>query len=277
MSEIKTEDNDNSRRKFLKMGSMGGIAATAASSLGILESFTDDKKQINGEKIKLTPKYRWIPMKHLYAINSLFRNPSQLDDTIGSKVYKTREEFRAHRIYFIDLLACASECIYINKKDILVPCSEYNNFLNMNGFNKKRWLIFAWWFNLDWDSWMPEGDFGKTIQEKNIEVVPYIKEMSSIRHKVNFKKFTKDLIENLNLKWNAPSQSLARDLMEWGIERCILEPLSWFDIIRFCHENEGKYNIRKVKDFYVQSTGQIFLDELVKMAEKIKQNIARQN
>jgi len=245
------------------------------------EEFLSDFKNflayITKEKIKLTPKCKWIPMKHLYAINNLFRNPSQLDDTIGGKVYRTREEFRAHRIYFMDLLAEASECIVADGRDLLAAGPLYNRFLNMDGFNKKRWLVLAWYFHLDWDSWMPEGDFGKTIQEKNIEVAPYIKEMSSIKHKVNFKKFTKTLIEDLNLKWNAPSQSLAHDLMEWGIERCILEPLSWFDIIRFCHKSEGKYDIRKVKDFYMQPMGRVFLEELVKMGEKIKEDSAKKS
>jgi len=245
------------------------------------EEFMCDFKQFLSyaakHKIKLTPKNRWMPMKHLYAINKLFRNPSQLDDTIGGKVYKTREEFRAPRIYFIDLLAEASECIVADDRDVLAVGPFYNRFLNMDRFNKKRWLVLAWYFHLDWDSWMPEGDFGKTIQEKNLEVVPYIKEMSSIRHKVNFKKFTKTLIEDLDLKWNASSQSLARDLMEWGIERCILEPLSWFDIIRFCHKDKGKFTIRKVKDFYIQPMGKIFLEELVRMGENIKEDLAKKS
>ena len=167
----------------------------------------------------------------------------------------------------MDLLAGASDCIVADDRDILVPGSLYNRFLNMNGFNKKRWLVLAWYFHLDWDNWMPEGNFGKTIQEKNLKSISYIKGIANIRHKVNFNKFTKTLIENLNLKWNAPSQSLAPDLMEWGIERCILLPLSWFDIIKFAHEEKGKYSIRKIKDFYIQSMGRIFLEELVKMGD----------
>ena len=238
------------------------------------EEFMHDFKQflsyVVKHKIKLTPQNRWIPMKHLYAINSLFKNPSELDDVIGDKVYKTREEFRAPRIYFIDLLTGASDCIVADDRDVLAIGSFYNRFLNMDGFNKKRWLVLAWYFHMNWESWVPEGDFGKMFQEKNLETIFYLKEIASIRHKINFKKFTKTLKENLNLKWNAPSQTLARDLMEWGIERCILEPLSWFDIIRFSNKIEGKYSIRKVKDFYIQSMGKIFLEELVKKREKIK-------
>jgi len=245
------------------------------------EEFMHDFKQflsyVIKHKIKLTPQNRWIPMKHLYVINSLFKNPSELDDVIGDKVYKTREEFCAPRIYFIDLLAGASDCIIADDRDVLAVGPFYNRFLNMDGFNKKRWLVLAWYFHLDWDNWMPEGDFGKTIQEKNLEAVSYLKEISNIKHEVNFKKFTKSYIENLNLKWNAPSQSLNRDLMEWGIERCILEPLSWFGIIRFCHKGKGKFAIRKVKDFYIQPMGKIFLEELVKMGEKIKEGLTKKS
>lgn len=245
------------------------------------EEFMHDFKQFLSYavkyKIRLTSKNRWIPMKHLYAINNLLRNPSQLDDAVGGKVYKTREEFRAPRIYFIDLLAEASECIIADDRDVLAVGPLYNRFLNMDGFNKKRWLVLAWYFHLDWDNWMPEGDFGKTLQDKALEAMPYLKEISSIRHRVDFKEFTKTLIENLNLKWNAPSQGGARGNMEWGIKCCILEPLSWLDMIEFCYTKEDEFGIKDIKGFYIKPMGKIFLDELVRMGENIKEDSAKKS
>lgn len=218
-------------------------------------------------KIRLTPKYRWIPRKHLYAINALFRNPSQMDHKVKDKIYKTREECQVPRIYFIDLLAEASECIIPDNRDDLIPGPEYDKFMSMDGFSKKKWLMLAWWFGMDWDTWMPEGDFGGRLQEKHMGILPYIKQVCGIRHMINFKKFSNTLIDDLSLEWNAQSQSSARDGMRWGIERCILLPLSWFEVIEFCYNKPDKWDISSIRGFHICPMGDIFLKELVNMGE----------
>jgi hypothetical protein len=93
-----------------------------------------------------------------------------------------------------------------------MPGPEYSNFLNKDGFNKKRWLIFAWWFNLD-----------------------------------------------------------------WGIKCCILEPFSWLDIIELCYTKEDELGIKDIKSFYIKPMGKIFLEELVRMGEKIKEDSAKKS
>ncbi len=226
-------------------------------------------------KIRLTPKRRFLPMKHIYAINALLRNPLQLDHKVGDKIYKTREEWSARRIYFIDLLAEASECIVPDEKDVLVPGPEYDRFLNMNGFAKKRWLVFAWWFHLDWSIWFPQGDFGQTLQAKCPEIVPYLKEWAENRGMINSNKSAKTLIKDLALKWNAPSQQFANMSMKWGIQRCILLPLTYFDIIEPCYEKEDKYGIKEIKGFYLKPMGRIFLSELVRIGEHIESRTRR--
>ena len=53
MSEEKNTDGDNSRKKFLKLGVLGGVVAAVAGSFGILDTFGKEKKPIEGKKIKL--------------------------------------------------------------------------------------------------------------------------------------------------------------------------------------------------------------------------------
>ncbi|MFH1504019.1 MAG: hypothetical protein ABIH08_01300 [Candidatus Omnitrophota bacterium] len=237
------------------------------------EDFLCDFKEflsyVNSHKIKLTPKCRWIPVKHLYAINALLKTPLRVEDKIGDKIYRIREEYCFPRIYFMDLLAEASECIAVNDKDVLFSGAEYDNFFNMDGGKKKLWLILAWWFSMDWNNWMPEGDFGQMIQDKILELIPYIKEISGIERGIDFKKFTKKLITNLNLKWNAQSQDWACSGMEWGIKHCILVPFAWFDIINIQYKEKDKLGIKEIKGFYVKPMGKLFLEDLVRMGEKI--------
>lgn len=234
-----------------------------------LHDFINFLSYIVDNKVKLTPKEKWIPIKHIYGINALLKNPLQLENKIGDKVYKPYREYNVSRIFFIDLLAIASECVTSDDKDILVPGSMYNDFLGFTGITKKDCLMFAWCINMDWDIWMPEGDFGNTLQEKRLDLSKYIKDISKVEHMINFKKFAKTLIEGLNLKWIAPSQNSSYDFMEWGIKRCILLPLEWFDIITLCYSEEDQYGIRKTKGFYIKPTGKIFLEDLADRIERL--------
>lgn len=241
-----------------------------------VEEFIADFKSflsyVCSRKIRLTPKRRWIPMKHIYAINTLMRNPLELDQPVGGKVYKTRDEDAAPRLYFMDLLAEAAECIRADKKDVLFRGPEYKNFLKMNGFSKKRWLIASWWFNLDWDTWMPMWDFGKALQAKKEYIVPSLEWINSIRHAVTFKEFVKILSNNLDLYSDFLSRKFSKNEMEWGIERCILRPLNWLGIISISYGGSGVYG---VKGFYVKPLGTLFIKELIKCANDIKQRMDR--
>lgn len=224
---------------------------------------------VKDHKIKVTPKYRWIPIKHVRAINALLKNPIQLEQKIGSRIISAQYEIDIPRIFFIDLLSEASECVFVNNKRNVLPGPEYDNFLDLGGAKKKLWLILAWWFSVNWDIWMSEGDFGKMLQGKTFKLIPYIKKISNVDKMIKFKDFTKELISDLDLKWKAPSQTHVNMLMEWGIERCILTPFAWFSLIDIIHEKEDEFGIRKIKGFYIRPTAKPFFEDLVTMAKKL--------
>jgi len=218
---------------------------------------------ITSHKVRLTPKMQWIPVKHIYAINSLFKHPASLQEKIGEKVYKLREEIGYSRFYFIDLLSLASECLVVNDKQILTKGPQYDNFMQADAFFKKLGLVISWWFDLYWDSWMPEGDFGQMLDSRKLYMIPYLEKVLHKQGMISVKEFSRPLIEGLSLKWSASSPDIARDLMEWGIERCILLPLSYFDIVRLEYR-ENKYGLQEIGGFYIKPDGRIFLRSLVR-------------
>jgi len=224
-------------------------------------------------KIKITPKNGWIPRKHIYAINSLFKNPKQLEDKVGDKIFRLRGELEYPRFYFLDLLAGASRCIELKGKDMLVEGREYKNFMKMGGIDKKRWLVLSWWFNMDWENWMQEGDFGELMQKKKFLLGSYLQSWLDKRGRVDFKKICKDLRNGLSLRWEAPSQDYAKELINWGIERCLLLPLVYFNIIEIVHKKD-KFGIEQTIGFYIKPLGRIFLEEIIEIMRK---NQARQN
>ena len=224
-------------------------------------------------KIKLTPKNGWIPRKHIYAINSLFKSPKQLEDKVGDKIFKLREEPQYSRFYFLDLLAGATGCIELSEKNMLIEGREYKYFMQMGGIDKKRWLVLSWWFAMDWENWMQEGNFGGLMQKKKFLLGSYLQSWLDKRGRVDFKKICKDLRNGLNLRWEAPSQDYAKELINWGIERCLLLPLVYFNIIELVHKKD-KFGIEQTIGFYIKPLGRIFLEEIIEIMRK---NQARQN
>lgn len=218
-------------------------------------------------KVKLTPKYGWIPRKHIYAINSLFKNPKQLDQKIGDKVFKLREEIEYRRFYFLDLLAAASQCLKLDK-NILVEGDEYKNFMAMDGLSKKKWLVLSWWFNMDWGYWMLEGDFGELLQKKKFLLGSYLKSWLSKRGKVDFKAMCKDLIKDLELTGTG-ALKFSNDFIRWGIEYCLLLPLTYFNIIEIVRK-KGKYNLDETVGFYIKTSGKFLLEEIITTMEKLR-------
>ncbi|RKY38193.1 MAG: hypothetical protein DRP72_02360 [Candidatus Omnitrophota bacterium] len=126
---------------------------------------------------------------------------------------------------------------------------------------------------MDWENWMLEGDFGGLMQKKKFLLGSYLQSWLDKRGRVDFKKICKDLRNGLSLRWEAPSQDYAKELINWGIERCLLLPLVYFNIIEIVRK-KGKFDIEETIGFYIKPLGRIFLEEIIEIMRK---NQARQN
>ena len=118
---------------------------------------------------------------------------------------------------------------------------------------------------MDWDVWMPAGDFGAALQARKTELIPYIKEISSLKRMVDWRKFTKTLMDSLNLESNVPSARSRREDIRWGIKHCILIPLERFGVVSISYGKEDSFGIRPIKGFHITPMGKVFLEDLARI------------
>ena len=67
------------------------------------------------EKVMLTPKQQFIPVRHVRNMMADFQVKELHEESIGEKIYKKREEMEYPRFYFLDLLALSGEFLTITR------------------------------------------------------------------------------------------------------------------------------------------------------------------
>lgn len=217
---------------------------------------------IVNNRIKVSPKDVLMPREHISTIKSFFKNPIRPKEEVIGNIFKFRGEMRDYRFYFLSLLAGASFCIGLDEQGILVEGGEYKNFMQMGGINKKRWLVYSWYFNLDWGYWMWEGNFGRLLQKRKFLMGDYLQSWLDKTGRINFKETCEKLRRGLDLKWEPPSQSHAEKLINWGIEYCLLLPLTYFNIIELVRRKD-EFGTEEIVGFYIKPLGTAFLKDII--------------
>ena len=103
MIETKNEEGDTSRKKFLKLGAIGGVAIAVAGSLGIMKAFSKEEKSVTGKKVKLLS-----PEGKIVEVDSSYINPELPDIPLNIRQGAPGKKF----VMVIDLSRCknAGKC-----------------------------------------------------------------------------------------------------------------------------------------------------------------------
>lgn len=130
MEEITADGADNSRRKFLKIGSLTGIGATIAASLGILGATEEVKKPLEGKTVKLLS-----PDGKIVEVDCSLINPEIPDIPLNVREGSPDKKF----VMVIDLAKCknAGKCkSACSKMHYLPPERSYIKITKMQEAEK---------------------------------------------------------------------------------------------------------------------------------------------
>lgn len=206
----------------------------------LLHDFRVFLKYVAENDIKLTPQWRIIPRKDIYAINSLFRYPHPTEEKIGNTVFKIREEFELRYLHFIDLLSIASGCTKITNKGNLRKGQNFTRLFDINGLTEISQLFLSWYFGMSWQEWfMRGGDFAERLQSKVKEIAQHL-HMVKDREKIDFKEFANNIITSTNVKWICIAGDKDFSTARFGIRELLIRPMQYFGAVELFNEKDEK-------------------------------------
>ena len=197
-----------------------------------LHDFEVFLRYVENEKIKLSPKLQFIPLKHVKNINSLFRHPEATEYNSHNLNFKYRVENEFPRFYFIDLLALDSGCLEITSKGYYKKGQNFTDFWESELYQKIGFLFLSWWGHFYWEiHFAHSNDFAECLQDKRAFISPILKKTINMP-KVDVEEFTGEVIAATGVKWNCEAGDPANSMAKWAVERIILQAMSYFGAVK---------------------------------------------
>ena len=196
-----------------------------------LHDFEVFLRYVENEKIKLTPKLQFIPLKHVKNINSLFRHREATEYNSRRLNFKYRIEDEFPRFYFLDLLALYSGCLEITSKGYYKKGQNFADFWASELYQKIGFLFISWWYHFYWEIHFAHGnDFAECLQDKRAFISPILKKTINMP-KVDVEKFTGEVISVTGVKWKCEAGDPDNSTAKWAVERIILQAMSYFGAV----------------------------------------------
>ncbi len=228
-------------------------------------------------RIKVTPKNRWIPFKHLKRIEKNFINPVKDSFTFIDKEEETGKETRKKYIHFIHLLSRAERLIYTDKRGyVQINMQHFKKFTqNSYGENILK-LLLDWMEKVNWVKLQATEytTFNAQEYQKNIiGIWEYFYQL-----KPNEKKTPAALTKDIYTEPSRGQKELDEitKYLTHDVQSIILRYLKWFGAIDTQEEVIfPNLWIRSIKQFWVTQKGKKLVDRVVRYfweKGKIKMN-----
>lgn len=227
----------------------------------IVHDFEKLLQYVAENKIALTPKLSFIPVRHIKAIMERFQIKEAHEEHIGDKVFKKRDEMEYSRFYFLDLLAVGGGLLKITGKNALEKGPLWKTFFAAEPRERGFLLFCALRYDFNFANWLLRGgDFGKQLEEKSELIWERIVQWRDGKA-VNWKSWAVDVIRSCGLHWNSPDQTFASDLAIWGLEYCFFKPLEYFGLV----ETERSISeFARLQSFHLNRTGCEYFDRILR-------------
>lgn len=183
-------------------------------------------------RIKVTPKNRWIPFKHLKLIEESFISTEKDSFYFMEKEETRGQEITKRYIHLIDLLCRGARFIQINKQGYLkVNQNHFQTFTQLVYGEKVFQLLMTWIEKVNWAKLQPS-DFVKpyaTEYQDNFKNIWYPFSQYKPNEKIKKETLLEQLYGTKKIREEFPREIIEGLLLE--IERILLRYLEWFGVI----------------------------------------------
>ena len=214
-------------------------------------------------RVKVTPKNRWIPFKHLKIIEQNFKYKDSF--IFLGEEEERGEEPHKHYINFIDKICRAGRFIYLDRKGRINVNKTWVKKFSQKSYGGKLFELFRIWVeDVDWKDLQANDflDYYCDMYQEHFETSLY--HLSHL--KVNEKTTPKQLVYKLyasKIKMIESQQGLIDDLA-MKVESILLDYLKWLGVI----ETEEREIIKDagiffIKKFWVSPAGKKLIDRMM--------------
>src|SRR3989338_3894168 len=140
---------------------------TDSNSSALVHDFEVLLRYVAAQKVMLTPKQQFIPVRHVRNMMAGFRVKDPHEEKIGERIYKKREEMEYPRFYFLDLLAISGEFLTITRASGLAKGRNWQKFFEAPEAGRPFYLFCTFRAGFNVENWfLRGGDFGERLEEK---------------------------------------------------------------------------------------------------------------
>jgi len=240
---------------------LDGIGPEDTPLVEDMESFVE---YLQCNKVKVTPRNKWIPFKHLKMIEENFKYKDSF--TCLGREEKRGEEPRKRYINFIDSMCRAGGFIYLDDKDkIRVNKDKIDKFKKKSYGERLFELLCIWLEKVDWKNLQTTffRDYYCDVFQENFQAILYHLYHLKPNEKTTPEEFICNLYAPARRKIRFQGELLTTLVID--LSRIVLDYLKWLGIVKIegveVIEGGGTFSIRK---FWVTPVGKNLIDELVR-------------
>jgi len=220
---------------------------------------------LQDNQIKVTPKNRWIPFKHLKLIEKNFINPGKDSFVFMGEEENRGEEKRKLYIHFIHLLSRAVKLIYHDKKGyVQVNNKKFKEFTEKSYGEKTIELMIIWIEKVKWAELQPADHvkpYAKEYQEKIVGLWHPFHQLKP-NEKIESNSFTKDLYSNVAQKGRELDEIAF--VLTPAVNGILIRYLKWFGAVDIKEEKtHPKLEVWTIKEFWVTPKGKKLIERVV--------------
>ncbi len=188
-----------------------------------------------------------LPLKAVHAICARFVDPPKLEETIGSRTFKARNEDDVWPLFFVHTLAFQSRMVDGGPSRRWKVTPEVEMFQQFSPPMQIVFLLSNWVFVCDWGLAYPDlglqGDMLTRFKAAAMNTLLSLPEDET----VPFESFANQVIEESDLIWTSQNEDFVQMMKRSVVERLLIDPMTRFGILE-CSYRPSKILGDKYKD-----------------------------
>jgi hypothetical protein len=235
-----------------------------AQALPLRQDLVTLLEYVRDNKVVGTKTTGNMPLKAIREVTARFVDPPVLDATIGERTYKLRTEYDVWPLYFLHILVEVGGLVSVAPGRRWRVTPDAPQFLQLDPLFQLAYLLFVWWFNVNWLVAYPFEGIGEDLPEAFERVTLSRLHYLRVGAEVPFDAFADGLIANTALAWSVPELDHARMFLRSAIKRMVVDVLEDFGGCKSTYrENPLVKSIQDLDTFEITPLGAALLDSLL--------------